>query len=324
MECSEIKSLLSEYIDGTLDAETKELVDQHVLKCGHCRKELASLRALVQELGSLESVEPPKDFLDQLHRRLEKRSRFSSLVRRLFIPLRIKIPLQLAGAVAMAVLVFFVFHFQREEFKIAEAPVVTSKEEVAKNQADQMARTEKRSVETKPRSALEKTALKRAPREARPIEVALLFRKDLAQRAYESGKAAAMPPRSEQEKGETFGARRALPSADVEGGEKSGGHAEEDKVRPKLAEGYDTLVGLKHLIGSVHGKVLSIDYDEETKQPHVLLAQIPASRWREFREQLESLGDVKMPAEARIENGQENLQVRIRLLPRNQLSDSKE
>jgi anti-sigma factor RsiW len=318
MECPEIKSLLSEYIDGTLDAETKELVDQHVLTCGHCRKELASLRALVQELGSLESVEPPKDFLVQLHKRLDKRSRFSILVRSLFLPFRIKIPLQVAGAVAMAVLVFSVFHFQREEFKVAEVPVVTLKEEVAKKQADNMAGTEKRALETRPRPALEKTALKRPPREARPIEVALLLRKDLAQRAYGPGKAAEMPLRSEKEQFETFGAGRALPSVDVEGEEKSGGHGEEDKARSKLPEERDPLVGLKHVIRSVHGKVLSVEFHEETKQPDALLAQIPASRWGEFREQLESLGDLRIPAEPDIEKGKENLQVRIRLLPQNQ------
>jgi anti-sigma factor RsiW len=317
MECPEIKSLLSEYVDGTLDAKTKELVDQHVLTCGPCREELASLRSLVQELGSLESAVPPKDFLDQLHKRLEKRSWFSNLVRSLFLPFRIKIPLQVAGAVAMAVLAFSVFHFQREEFKVAEAPVVTPKEEVAKKQADQMAHTEKRAVETKPRPALEKTALQRPSTEARPIEVVLLLRKDLAQRAYEPGKTAEMPPRPEREQRETLGARRTLPSADVEGEEKSGGHAEEDKARPKLAVKYDPLVGLKRLIRSVHGKVLSVDYDAETKQPEALLAQIPASRWEEFREQLQSLGDLDVPAERRIEKGQDNLQVRIRLLPPN-------
>ena len=267
MECPEIKSLLSEYIDGTLDAETKEQVDQHVLTCGHCRKELASLKALVQELGSLEGVEPPKDFLDQLHKRLEKRSWFSNLLRSLFLPFRIKIPLQVAGAVAMAVLVFSVFHFQREEFRVAEAPVVTPKEEVAKKQADLVVGTEKRATETKPRPALEKTALQRPSREARPIEVALLLRKDLAQRAYEPGKTAEMPSPSEKEERETPGARRALSSVDVEGEEKGGGHAEEDKARSKLAQEHESLVKLKHLIRSVHGEVLSIDYNAETKQP---------------------------------------------------------
>jgi hypothetical protein len=62
---------------------------------------------------------------------------------------------------------------------------------------------------------------------------------------------------------------------------------------------------------------LSVHRDKDTRQPDTLLAQIPASRWKEFKEQLEAMGDVKIPAEPRIEERQEDLQVRIRLLPQN-------
>ena len=317
MDCSDIKALLSEYIDGTLDPETQDRVDQHVASCAECREELTSLRALVQELGTLEPVQPPEDFLVQVHDRLEKRSRFSSLLRMIFLPFQIKLPLQVAGAVAMAILVLSLIYFQREEFK---APVVTLKQEVGKTQADQVADTEDRAMAGKAKPAFEKTALEAPPRDIRPIEVALLLRKDLGLRAYEPGKAAEMPPLSEKGRRETLGARRALPSANVEGQfqeEKSSGHAAEDKAPPKLAEEYDPLVGLKNLIGSVHGKVLSVNYHGETKQPDALLAQIPASQWREFREQLKALGDLKIPAEPPLPKGEETLQVRIRLVPQN-------
>jgi hypothetical protein len=99
--------------------------------------------------------------------------------------------------------------------------------------------------------------------------------------------------------------------------ERSAGLGAQDKARYELAEKHDLLAVLKDLIGSVQGKVFSVDYNAETKQPEALLTQIPASRWKEFKEQLMALGDLEIPAEPRIQEGQENLQVRIRLLPRN-------
>jgi hypothetical protein len=323
MDCSDIKVLLSEYIDGTLDRETKDRVEQHVASCADCREELASLKALVHELGSLEPVQPPEDFLAQVHKRLDKPSRFSKLFGTLFLPFRIKWPLQVAGAAAMAILVLSLVYFQQEEFK---APLVTPRED---KQADEVAGTEDRATARKAKPAFERTALKATPQVARPIEVALLLRRDLTPRAYEPVKAVEMPPPAKKAQRETLGARRTLPSADVEGRfqeEKStgaepsaisGGHAEEDKARPELAEEYDPVMALKHLIGSVHGTVLSTHYDAETNEAQDLLAEIPASQWSRFKDQLKSLGDLREPAEPAIHKGQETLQVRIRLLPRN-------
>jgi len=307
MDCSDIKALLSEYIDGTLDQETKNRVDQHVASCAECREELASLKALVHELGSLEPMQPPEDFLLQVHKRLEKPSRFSTLFRSLFLPFRIKLPLQVAGAAAMAILVFSLVYFQQEEFK---APVATLQEG---RQADEVAGPEDRAVKKKARPALQKTG--ESQKETGPIEVALLVREGLTPWAHKSSGAIESPMPSEKPQPET--ARRALQSAPVKEEERSTGMGAEDKARYELVEKRDPLAVLKDLIGSVQGKVYSVDYDAETKQPEALLAQIPASRWREFREQLKALGDLKMPAEPPIQEGQETLQVRIRLLPQN-------
>ena len=91
MECAKIKDLLSEYIDGTLDAQTKALIDEHLLACPKCNEELASLKTLIRELGSVESFKAPDDFLEELHERLEPRVSFRKIMRILFVPGRIKI-----------------------------------------------------------------------------------------------------------------------------------------------------------------------------------------------------------------------------------------
>jgi anti-sigma factor RsiW len=62
MDCAEIQKLLSEYIDGTLDAKSVQMVERHVSVCKDCKETLASLSALVEELNTLEQVKPPADF----------------------------------------------------------------------------------------------------------------------------------------------------------------------------------------------------------------------------------------------------------------------
>ena len=98
MDCSEIRNSLSEYLDDALDAKAKALADEHLRTCPACREELDSLKSLVKGIGSLESVKAPADFLDRLHQRMERPSKISQMREWLFYPLRVKIPLQLAGA----------------------------------------------------------------------------------------------------------------------------------------------------------------------------------------------------------------------------------
>ena len=123
MECVRVKELLSEYIDDTLDHETRKTVEKHLSTCKGCAEELASLRSLVEELGSLEKVKPPADFLEQLHERLEAPSGFTRIVRKLFVPFHVKIPLELATATLLAVLVFSLFHTQMTEKPMIQTPL---------------------------------------------------------------------------------------------------------------------------------------------------------------------------------------------------------
>ena len=56
MECAKIKEFLSEYINGTLDAQNKALVEAHLLACKGCQEDLASLKAVVEELEQVAEV----------------------------------------------------------------------------------------------------------------------------------------------------------------------------------------------------------------------------------------------------------------------------
>lgn len=110
MNCSRTKELFSEYIDGLLDKEQEAIVKDHLLLCGDCRDELESMQAVVREMGSLDTIKAPDDFLISLHGRIKSDSWFQKVKAFLFIPARIRIPVELATLATAVVIGFFIFH----------------------------------------------------------------------------------------------------------------------------------------------------------------------------------------------------------------------
>jgi Putative zinc-finger len=108
MECNQIREHLSAYLDGVLDAATRQIVAGHLHKCHTCRAELNDLQSLVSAMGDLESVKAPPDFLEQLHTRMTPMYRIRKWLKNLFLPFRLKWPVQLTTALAMGVLIFFI------------------------------------------------------------------------------------------------------------------------------------------------------------------------------------------------------------------------
>ena len=122
MECEEVRPHLSAYVDGFLDPRIKGPVEEHVSTCKACRQSLESLQGLVQELNDLKQVKAPHDFLEQVHARMKQGPDIHALMKKLFLPLHVKIPYQFAAAAAMTVLIFFIIHTpqmkkEMEDFK---------------------------------------------------------------------------------------------------------------------------------------------------------------------------------------------------------------
>jgi len=130
MNCAGIKELLSEYVDGVLDAQTKAAIEEHISTCTDCRRALEDLETLVGELRTVEPVKTPDDFLNQLHERIESRFSLGKIMKTLFVPMRIKIPIQLVTVTATAVLVFSVINFQQPVMQLSDAPMVSEEKEV--------------------------------------------------------------------------------------------------------------------------------------------------------------------------------------------------
>jgi hypothetical protein len=298
MNCGDIRELLSQYVDGVLDGETKALVDEHLSTCKDCQEELASLKMLVNELGSLEPVVPPRDFLDQLHERMEQRSSFSKTLRTLFVPMRLKIPLEFAGAVAMAILVFSLLHVQKDPYRVAEAPVGLKQEGVAEKDALESWGKGLKDEAAKPQRAYRTATVEQPPEKKEPIELALVMKRALPPETYAPGAAVKAAPAPREKMRRSLAKKEAVLSA----------HPETDKG------GDDVLPGLTGLVELVGGTVVSIEYEKATNRLESIHVEIPAGQFNRFYSRLGELGDLKGAPRSVTGKEQGLLSVRIRLL----------
>ncbi|MBU1078566.1 MAG: zf-HC2 domain-containing protein [Spirochaetes bacterium] len=110
MTCFNIRKFLWDYVDDELPEEEKEKVEKHLKTCRDCVKELKLLNQYKKRLSSLDEVKAPRDFLSKIHERLEQPSGFKKMIKTLFVPFRIKIPLELAGALITAIFIIVVLN----------------------------------------------------------------------------------------------------------------------------------------------------------------------------------------------------------------------
>ena len=68
MACRELVELVSDYLEGALDAGTRVRLEAHLAECGHCEAYLAQLRTSIRLSGGLASDEVPPAVLEALLR----------------------------------------------------------------------------------------------------------------------------------------------------------------------------------------------------------------------------------------------------------------
>ena len=141
--------MLSEYFDDALDPKNRELVTVHLSTCEDCREALNTIEKLSARLQQLPIKKAPQDFMDRLHQKLHPAPWWKRLYSALFVPFKIKVPLELAAATAVAVLVFFVFSVQQQDPRMMTPASMEKMEKdeaiVAKPSRQKMASEEKAS-----------------------------------------------------------------------------------------------------------------------------------------------------------------------------------
>lgn len=109
-ECTHIRRLLSDYIDGALNATDMTAVSEHLPACRDCSREHEALRSVISGLGNIRQVNAPADFLEKLHERINEDSIFDR-IRETFSVMRFRIPVELAAFATTALLILLIFNF---------------------------------------------------------------------------------------------------------------------------------------------------------------------------------------------------------------------
>src|SRR5262249_35663468 len=121
MNCAEFQKYLSDFLEKSLDNERAGAIEDHLAACSLCSEELAGLAECQKLVSCLPQVEPPAGFTHQVMARVREAAHPPSLWERLFLPFRIKIPLQATAVVLIAVLTAYIYQNER----LQHEPLVT-------------------------------------------------------------------------------------------------------------------------------------------------------------------------------------------------------
>ncbi len=126
MECKDIQKRLSAYIEKAVSPKQKALIDAHLKQCKRCRQELADLKRTVKYVQQLEEIEPPRWLAQRVMARVRAEAEERpGIVKRLFYPLHIKLPLEAIAVIFIAVGTLYIFKTMQPEMQLARIPTET-------------------------------------------------------------------------------------------------------------------------------------------------------------------------------------------------------
>ncbi|HOI73750.1 MAG TPA: DUF2275 domain-containing protein [Syntrophales bacterium] len=125
MTCREIEERLSALLDDALPAEERRKVEEHLASCPSCARALADLRKTVGLVRELGEVEPPPWLRQKIMTRVREEAapRKKGILRALFFPLYIKVPVQAFAMVLIAVLAFQIYRTSEPERQALDLPL---------------------------------------------------------------------------------------------------------------------------------------------------------------------------------------------------------
>jgi anti-sigma factor RsiW len=178
MKCGQIQKMLPACQDGILSKTETALVENHLTACDSCRASFKEYQQARQRLKKLEEVEPPLGFAQKIMARIEQEEeKKSGLLRKLFYPLHIKVPIQAVAMVVVAVLAIQTYRSVESQKQTAPPDAITAvpgpKEEPERKE-DRQQEAALPAEKTLPTSeeAAKAPASAAAPREAERAELA--------------------------------------------------------------------------------------------------------------------------------------------------------
>jgi hypothetical protein len=127
MTCHEARELFSALIDDALGGEERVVLDAHLATCADCGRELQRVQDTVALLRAVEPARAPSGFVDRVLEAARPASWPRRLLRALFLPWPVKLPVEAAAVVLVTVGVVYLYQATPELQQAArlESPAPT-------------------------------------------------------------------------------------------------------------------------------------------------------------------------------------------------------
>lgn len=277
-ECTHIKRLLSDYIDGVLDAAKMIAVSEHLHACRDCGREHEALKSLIREMANIRPVKAPDNFIERLHDRINKDSIFDRIREGLSF-MRIRIPAEMAAFATTAVLILlFLYLFPSMERGIITGPG-NKGIEFAMDNGDSPGRIAE-NLDQIGQPADSPATAQRIEEQQIPVKLAL----SLTTRQ----EAVAIPSQSV-----SFGNS---PVGDISNDPYLWQTEKESDTRERIITPEEVNLKIDEIIKHVEGRIISREINMESGYPSSLTISIPGGNYRHFISRLDSLGALNAPA----------------------------
>jgi hypothetical protein len=129
MTCNEIENRLPAYLENLLTPEQKMSIEGHLAACPRCRRACGDLRQAERIVQDLPEVEPPPFFEQRIMARVRQEGTHKGgILRKLFYPLYIKVPIQAFATLLIAVMAVTLYRTIVPELKDLTPPAITAPE----------------------------------------------------------------------------------------------------------------------------------------------------------------------------------------------------
>jgi Putative zinc-finger len=127
MTCDEVRALFSAHVDGDLEPAARARVNDHLATCPACQRELARFQRVVAALQSLPEARAPAGLLPGVMAHLPREPWMRRLLRSVFVPLPLKLPLEAAAVMLVAILTVVLYRGSPQvQPAVEDAPTATA------------------------------------------------------------------------------------------------------------------------------------------------------------------------------------------------------
>lgn len=134
MKCEQIREKLSEYLDGLLDRDTSGFIQSHLASCPRCQAEVQAMAETKRVVAGLPVVEPPPGFSQRVMGRVREEAERPNLFRRLFLPIRIKIPIHALALLLVGGIAVYLYQTHQPVQLVATKSIPSAPEPMARQE----------------------------------------------------------------------------------------------------------------------------------------------------------------------------------------------